>query len=128
MGFLRKAAFVSTGGMSGLVIKANSKKERTAKAMEKQVKLQKQAVRAQQRVAHQQSVAARQQAHAVQDTRTLPATPTPVSLVGGSSAQVTPGTEPFIADELRKLADLQQSGVLTEEEFEAQKAKLLNGD
>jgi hypothetical protein len=45
MGFLRKATFVATGGASGLVIKANSKKERTAKALEAQVRLQKQALR-----------------------------------------------------------------------------------
>ena len=35
MGFLRKATWVATGGASGLVFKANSKKERTANAMEK---------------------------------------------------------------------------------------------
>ncbi len=32
-----------------------------------------------------------------------------------------------VADQLRKLADLRDQGVLTEEEFTAQKAKLLNG-
>jgi hypothetical protein len=45
MGFLRKATFVATGGTSGLFIKANSKKERTAKALEAQVRLQKQALK-----------------------------------------------------------------------------------
>jgi hypothetical protein len=45
MSFLRKATWVATGGMSGLVIKANSKKERIANAMEKQVKLQGRQVR-----------------------------------------------------------------------------------
>ena len=39
MGLLRKATFVATGGASGLVIKANSKKERTAKALEQQNRL-----------------------------------------------------------------------------------------
>ena len=39
MGFLRKAAFVATGGMSGLVFKANSKKERIANATEAQLRL-----------------------------------------------------------------------------------------
>lgn len=33
-----------------------------------------------------------------------------------------------IADELTKLADLKKSGVLTEEEFQAQKSRLLGGD
>jgi hypothetical protein len=37
----------------------------------------------------------------------------------------TGATPSLIADELRKLADLQRDGVLTEEEFETQKAKLL---
>jgi hypothetical protein len=36
---MRKALFVSTGGASGLFVKANSKKERTAKALEKQTRL-----------------------------------------------------------------------------------------
>jgi len=36
MGFLRKATWVSTGGASGLVFKANSKKERIANALEAQ--------------------------------------------------------------------------------------------
>jgi hypothetical protein len=35
VGFTRKATFLGTGGLSGLFIKANSKKERTANAMEK---------------------------------------------------------------------------------------------
>ena len=40
MGFLRKGLFVATGGLSGAAgVKANSKKERTAKALEKQNRL-----------------------------------------------------------------------------------------
>jgi len=39
MGFMRKVLFVGTGGASGLVFKANSKKERTANALEKQNRL-----------------------------------------------------------------------------------------
>jgi hypothetical protein len=40
MGFLRKTLWVGTGGLSGAVgIKANSKKERTAKALEQQNRL-----------------------------------------------------------------------------------------
>jgi hypothetical protein len=34
MGFMRKALFLGTGGASGLVVRANSKKERAAKAAE----------------------------------------------------------------------------------------------
>ena len=39
MGFMRKALFVGTGGASGLFIRANSKKERIANALEKQNRL-----------------------------------------------------------------------------------------
>jgi hypothetical protein len=43
MGFVRKALFLGTGGLSGVAgVRANSKKERTAKAAEKQVRLQRQ--------------------------------------------------------------------------------------
>lgn len=46
MGFTRKALFLATGGLSGLAIKANSAKERTARAAEKQVRLQRQLLKA----------------------------------------------------------------------------------
>lgn len=36
-----------------------------------------------------------------------------------------PSATPSVADEIAKLAELRQSGTLTQEEFEAQKAKLL---
>ena len=45
MGFLRKATIIASGGGARLVIKPNSKKERTANATEKQLKLQAQAMR-----------------------------------------------------------------------------------
>lgn len=41
MGFVRKATFLGTGGVSGVAFKANSKKERAANAAEKQLALQK---------------------------------------------------------------------------------------
>lgn len=47
-------------------------------------------------------------------------TPTPI----GPPA-IAPSTTSMIADELRKLADLRKEGILTDGEFEAQKAKLL---
>ena len=49
MGLLRKATWVATGGLSGLAIKANSKKERTAKAIEQQNRLLKQHLKQQKR-------------------------------------------------------------------------------
>jgi DNA-directed RNA polymerase subunit RPC12/RpoP len=57
MGFMRKALFLGTGGLSGAAgVKANSKKERTAKAAEKQLRLQKQMLKEQQRAQRTQSV------------------------------------------------------------------------
>jgi hypothetical protein len=47
-------------------------------------------------------------------------------LFGGQSGAVTqPLSSDLIADELRKLADLRETGVLTDDEFAVQKAKLL---
>ena len=39
--------------------------------------------------------------------------------------QTTPAQAPDVADQLRKLADLRDQGILTDDEFAAQKAKLL---
>jgi hypothetical protein len=41
MSFMRKTLFVGTGGASGLAVNANSKKDRSAKALERQVRFQK---------------------------------------------------------------------------------------
>ena len=45
-----------------------------------------------------------------------------------SSTPVPPANAPSVADELKKLADLRDAGVLTEEEFANQKAILLGHD
>jgi Protein of unknown function (DUF2510)/Short C-terminal domain/Bacterial PH domain len=60
-----------------------------------------------------------------------------VGMVAGMAAQPQPAAPPQappapgpgvdLADQLRKLADLRDQGVLTEEEFAAQKARLLGG-
>jgi len=47
MGFLRKATWVATGGASGVAFKANSKKDRTARALEEQNRLIKEQMRLQ---------------------------------------------------------------------------------
>ena len=39
-----------------------------------------------------------------------------------------PTGHPSLADELKKLAELRDSGILTDAEFDAQKAKLLEPD
>jgi hypothetical protein len=103
MSFFRKATFVATGGASGMVIKANSKKERTAKAMEDQVRLQKQQIELQ------------------RPARTGDAIP---AMMGSSPPvpQVAPWS---LADELAKLAALREQGILTNEEFDEQKHRLL---
>jgi hypothetical protein len=46
MGFMRKAFILGTGGAGAALVKPNSKKERTANAAEKQLRLQKQMLRA----------------------------------------------------------------------------------
>lgn len=62
MGFLRKSLFVATGGLSGAAgIKANSKKERTAKAQEAQLRLMRQQARQTQVVASPKPLSAQQQ-------------------------------------------------------------------
>jgi hypothetical protein len=46
MGLLRKTLFIGTGGLSGVAgVRANSKKERSAKALEKQLALQERAAK-----------------------------------------------------------------------------------
>jgi hypothetical protein len=51
MGFFRKATWVATGGVSGLAVKANSKKARTANAMEQQNQLLRERIALQQQLA-----------------------------------------------------------------------------
>jgi len=45
-----------------------------------------------------------------------------------SNTPVVPQNPVSVGDELKKLADLRDSGILTETEFDAQKAKLLESD
>ena len=51
--------------------------------------------------------------------------PPPAQLVRDGGEAPAPATQPSLADELKKLADLRNSGVITEPEFEAAKKKLL---
>jgi hypothetical protein len=55
---------------------------------------------------------------AISDRESSPA-PAPAAAAAASSS---------LADELKKFAELRDSGVLSEAEFEEQKAKLLEGD
>lgn len=112
MGFMRKSLFVATGGLSGAAgVKANSKKDRAAKAAEKQLKLMK----------HQARLAQRQAAPPPMPPAQLPGPP--VRHLPASAPAPLPG--PTLVDELARLAQLKESGALTDEEFAAAKAKLL---
>lgn len=134
MGFLRKAAIVSTGGMARGAINPNSKKARTAKANEKMLKLQRSAAKreaAAQRQAASATAAAQRQAAAssAQRTTRISAAPTTVASVDAPSQPAVAGlvrAAMSVADELEKLAALRDSNVLTAEEFDTQKAKILN--
>lgn len=94
---MRKALFLSTGGLSGVAVRANSKKERTAKAAEKQVRLQRQP-RAQ---------------------------PVPASSPWSASSVLDTATL-RIAGELGRVATLHKEGALTDDEFATAKAKILS--
>lgn len=167
MGFLRKATWVATGGASGLFIKANSKKERTARAAEKQVRLQQAELRVLERHAQQAppvsfptspeepTVArAREQLHhatlkmnaLVQDSgsrraesRKRAAELLPDARVQYEAARrtlddaiaaadaltQTPQSRASLAGELERLQALREKGVLSEEEFQAAKRRVI---
>lgn len=118
MGFMRKALFVSTGGLSGVAgVKANSKKERTAKAAEKQLRLQRQQLRAAESAARAQKSAARTLSRQQ---------PEPVDATSAPSTPQHPSTaNPSLAAELEKITVLHRDGALSDEEFAAAKARLL---
>jgi Short C-terminal domain len=97
MGFIRKALFIATGGLSGLVFKDNSKKERTKKAASKQVRTQKQTKS--------------------RRPTTRPARTSTVAKTVRSGNGTT--------NELERLADLHGRGALTDQEFAAAKAKII---
>jgi hypothetical protein len=110
MGFMRKALFVATAGLSGRVFKDNSRKERTAKADAKPVRPRKQTKRTQTKATRPKPQAARRPKP--QAARTSAVAP----IVGSGN-----GT----TDELERLADLHERGALIDEEFVAAKAKIL---
>jgi hypothetical protein len=105
MGFMRKALFVATAGLSGRVFKDNSKKERTAKADAQRVRPRKQT-----KVTRPKPQAARRPKPQAARTSTV------APIIGSGN-----GT----TNELERLADLHARGALTDEEFAAAKAKIL---
>ncbi len=105
MGFMRKALWVATGGLSGLVFKDSSKEEQTAKAATKQVRSQKttKGTRPAPRAARRRTSGRARKATIAK------------TVASGNGA----------TDELERLADLHGRGALTSEEFAAAKAKVL---
>src|ERR1700680_2887480 len=120
MGFIRKALFIATGGLSGLVFKDNSKKKRVVKAAQKQrpkkpTKVTRPTARGAGRAKPQAARRARPQA--ARRAKPKAARRTPIAQTAGA----VNGT----AKELERLADLHGRGALTGEEFAAAKAKTL---
>ena len=114
MSFSRKALFVSTGGISRLAgVHTNSKKERAAKGIEKQNKLTKKELRTQkEQLKVEQDIALATSLNAEASTLSTPAIPAPA-----------PAVDP--TDQLHKLAELHDSGLLTDEEFESKRSVLV---
>jgi hypothetical protein len=129
MGFMRKALFVATGGLSGLVFKDNSKKEQTAKAAAKRVRPQKQTkvTRPKPRVARRSTTqAARRPKPLAAERSTTQAARRPKPLAARTSTVAhTVGSGNGTTNELERLADLHGRGALTNEEFAAAKATIL---
>lgn len=105
VGLMRKALFVMTGGLSGLVFKDDSKKQRMAKAAEKRARPEREpkATQPKPRAARRPKQRA---------ARTSPAAKTMASGNGTTNA-------------LERIAKMHRKGALTDEEFAAAKARIL---
>jgi hypothetical protein len=101
MGIIRKALFIMTGGLSGLVFKDSSSKGRKAAPAAKRARAQK------------QPQAAQAKAKPARRKRTQPAKAKATAARNGT------------ADEIERVAKLHGDGVLSSEEFAAAKAKIL---
>ena len=66
-----------------------------------------------------------QQKWAQQDAQSAPQQAAPQQAAPQQAAPAEPAADPI--QQLKELGELHQSGVLTDEEFAAQKAKILNG-
>jgi putative oligomerization/nucleic acid binding protein len=105
IGLMRKALFVMTGGLSGLVFKDDSKKQRMANAAQKRARpgREPKATRPKPRPARRPKQRA---------ARTSPAAKTMASGNGTTNA-------------LERIAKMHRQGVLTDEEFAAAKERIL---
>lgn len=128
MGFLRKTLIIGTGGLAP--VKANSNRERIAKATEKQLKLQQQMLNQQQASAPRYSVNC-PHCHAsltapVGNNIRCPKCRRTMNVTPPAQSPGTAGLSSMAA-ELEKLANLHSQGVLSASEFAVAKAKLLSG-
>jgi hypothetical protein len=148
MGFLRKTVKLSTMGLAP--IHSNSKKERAAKAAEKQVRIQRKMLRAERSGAyssHRTVTAVEKASERVDDEASfrgkvvVPGTWADVKArreaaerdasEAGDHKEPSGSLSPVsaiplgVADELVKLAALREKGIINEAEFIAQKARLL---
>jgi hypothetical protein len=105
IGFMQKALFVATGGLSGLVFRDDSKKERTAKAAQKRMRPERRP-----KATPPKPRAARRPKQRAART---------------STAAKTIGSANGTANALERIAKLHRQGALSIEEFAAAKARIL---
>jgi Short C-terminal domain len=118
-GFIRKALFVATAGLSGRVFKDNSKKQRTAKADAKRVRPLKET-----KVKRPKPQAAPRKPQAARRPKPQAAPRKPQAARASTVAPIV-GSGNGTTNELERLADLYGRGALTDEEFAAAKARIL---
>ena len=144
MGFMRKAAIVSTGGLARVAINPNSKKARTAKATEEMLKLQRAQAKGQKPFKAKHLVPEVGPDHVCDlcgKTGHHRASHVPGAVLpdthldrpeAGDALSPPPAVSPAGASELdlvtqiSKLSELHAQGVLSDAEFAAAKARLLS--
>jgi hypothetical protein len=137
MGFTRKALFIATFGLSGLVFKDNSKKERPAQAAQRRVRTKGQtkvtalkppaARRREPQAARRPrtQAAQRPKPQAARRPRTQAARRPKTQAQRASTVSQAAGAGSGTASELERITELHGRGALTGEEFAAAKAKIL---
>ena len=130
MGFMRKALFVATAGLSGRVFKDDSKKHSTAKADAKQARPQRKKVTRAKPQARRKRQArpepqARRKPQARPKRQPQPTPQAARTATATATARPVAGSGDGTTGELERLADLHGRGALTNQEFAAAKAKIL---
>jgi len=129
MGFTRKALFIATFGLSGLVFKDNSKKERPAQAAQRRVRTKGQtnvtALKPPAARRPRTQAAQRPKPPAARRPRTQAARRPKTQAQRASTVSQAAGAGSGTASELERITELHGRGALTGEEFAAAKAKIL---